>query len=86
LKRLSRRSIVLDVGSNLGYYAVHMAMLVGEDGLLIALEPQPHVFKALLAGVRLNGLGNILPLRLAISRRRGNVRMLISRFSNWSRV
>jgi len=78
--------VVIDIGSNIGYYAFLEALAVGSKGLVVAVEPQPHVFKALLAGVKLNGLGNILPLRLAISRRHGNVRMVISRFSNWSRV
>ena len=86
LERLGRGIVVIDIGSNIGYYAFLEALAVGSKGLVVAVEPQPHVFKALLAGVKLNGLGNILPLRLAISRRHGNVRMVISRFSNWSRV
>lgn len=77
---------MLDVGSNLGYYVVHEAMLAGREGLVIALEPQPHVFKALVTSIKANGLNNVLALNIALSRSPGRSRFLVSIFSNWSRI
>jgi FkbM family methyltransferase len=58
--------VVLDVGSNVGYYAVYEAALVG---------PQPHVYKALLASIKANGLENVVAVRRAVSKASGSLRL-----------
>jgi hypothetical protein len=85
-RRISKGMIVLDIGSNIGYYAVHEAVLVGPKGLVIAVEPQPHVHRALLASFRANGLENYVAVRRALSRTKGSIEFIVSSFSNWSRV
>ncbi|NTI65288.1 FkbM family methyltransferase [Agrobacterium rhizogenes] len=47
---------VVDVGANFGYYSVLLAELVGEEGQLIAVEPNPHAADFLNRSVDLNGL------------------------------
>jgi FkbM family methyltransferase len=43
------------------------ARLVGEDGLVIALEPELENYKLLQENVKLNSLENIVPLPMALS-------------------
>jgi FkbM family methyltransferase len=47
--------IALDIGANFGYFSLLMADLVGPEGVLIAVEPNPHVVPKLRASLALNG-------------------------------
>jgi FkbM family methyltransferase len=47
--------LVLDVGANFGYYSVLMADLVGPNGKLIAVEPNPSAAQAAEASLSVNG-------------------------------
>lgn len=46
----------VDVGANFGYYSVLLAELVGADGTLLAIEPNPHAMDFLRRSIDLNGL------------------------------
>ena len=39
--------IVLDVGANVGYYTIYLAKIVGKNGKVIAIEPDPYSFQSL---------------------------------------
>lgn len=39
--------IFIDVGANVGYYALHLAKQVGKQGKVIAIEPDPDTFQIL---------------------------------------
>ena len=47
--------VVIDVGANFGYYTVLMADLVGPEGHVFAVEPNPVVAALLRQSVTLNG-------------------------------
>jgi FkbM family methyltransferase len=70
---LRRGDIVLDAGASIGDFAVFAARAVGEEGRVIAVEPNPETFALLLENIQLNHLTNVLPVRCALTDRDGSV-------------
>mmetsp|Transcript_55362 Transcript_55362/g.160433 ORF Transcript_55362/g.160433 Transcript_55362/m.160433 type:complete len:249 (+) Transcript_55362:280-1026(+) len=63
-----RREFVVDIGANLGYISILLAMLWGPEVRIIAIEPVPQNFRYLTWNIRVNGLASrIWPLNLAVS-------------------
>jgi FkbM family methyltransferase len=62
---------VVDVGANVGVYALSMARRVGPQGHVFAFEPSSETRALLVAGVRANGLANMRVLSAALSDRPG---------------
>ncbi len=59
-------STALDVGAHIGSIAVPMARLVGPSGQVYAFEPQHVAYRQLVHNLRLNDLGQAVPLRFAV--------------------
>jgi FkbM family methyltransferase len=73
---------VLDIGANIGYYAMMERGLVGASGRIIAVEPASGNIATLRRNVALNGYQNIDFFHMAISDQDGTSELLISPFSN----
>lgn len=58
---------VVDVGANIGTHTIAFAKLVGTEGRVIAIEPQPEVFQLLEENVRANGLRQVERWSFAVS-------------------
>ena len=83
LKRVLKAGMtVLDIGANIGYYAMMERGLVGETGRIIAVEPASGNIATLKRNVALNGYRNIDFFHMAISDTNGTSELLISPFSN----
>jgi FkbM family methyltransferase len=74
---------VVEVGANIGYYALFESRLVGPGGKVIAIEPVPKNVEGLRRNVRNNGRINIEVHQLAIADRNGTLPMYLSARSNW---
>jgi len=61
----------IDVGAHIGRYSFPIAKLLGENGLVIAIEPDSRAFKALTKGIELNNLRNVIALNIALGHRDG---------------
>jgi len=57
--------VFVDLGAHIGKYALQVARIVGNEGLVIAVEPHPENWQALLKACSLNELGNIVALNVA---------------------
>lgn len=68
---------VVDVGANVGYFALSMAQLVGSTGAVVAIEPSLRALQCLHAGVRENGYGDrITVIEAAAGSRDGEARFV----------
>jgi len=82
--RLRAGDVVFDVGANVGYLTVAMALAVGPRGRVIACEPAADAFSRLLANVALNGLENVEPKQVAVARVEGEVAIALAEDSAYS--
>lgn len=59
--------VAIDVGAHTGDTTVPMALACGPSGLVVAVEPNPHVFRVLEVNARLNPgrAAGVLPLNFA---------------------
>jgi FkbM family methyltransferase len=58
--------VVMDVGANLGYHTVALSRLVGPDGHVVAVEPDPDNLRLLRENLRLNGCENVTVVACAL--------------------
>jgi FkbM family methyltransferase len=56
----------IDVGANIGWFTIILSRLVGENGLVLALEPDPRNFQILLDNVSLNQIVNVQAVEVAL--------------------
>lgn len=80
---LKKGDCVLDIGANIGYYALMEARLVDSQGKVYAVEPVPRNIQLLEDNIRLNGYGNIEIFQIAIGKDEGTLPMYISDHPNW---
>lgn len=74
--------IVMDIGSNIGYYAILEANIVGFNGEVIAIEPVYESFKKLSKNLDINNIKNVKLFNLGISNKSGVEEIFLSNKSN----
>ena len=57
---LSPGNVIIDLGANIGYYALMEANIVGNDGYVYALEPSPSNADMLRKNISLNNYDGIV--------------------------
>lgn len=65
--RLGAGDTFVDVGANIGYFAVLGSRLVGPEGRVVAIEASPVFHDRVLQHVRLNGCANVRAVNAAVS-------------------
>ena len=75
---LAKNHVVIDVGAHVGVFTFKASKEVGEKGLVISIEPNPYTFNLLKANINLNETKNVVPIRLALSNKRGNAKLFQS--------
>lgn len=85
-RHVPRDGVFVDVGANIGYYALLASAWVGDAGRVVAFEPLAETFARLLRHIEINGAKNIVPLRLACAASAGTRRMLSFADSGWSHL
>jgi len=73
---------VLDIGCNIGYYAIMELRLLGPDGTLIAVEPSSSNIELAQRNLALNGFSDIEIHHKAVSDTKGTRELFMSHMSN----
>jgi len=74
---------VLDIGANIGYYALMELELIGPTGKLFAIEPSPSNVALLERNLKLNNVRSQVEVRCnAVSNRRAKQKFFLSEKSN----
>jgi FkbM family methyltransferase len=73
----------VDIGANIGYYALMEARLAGPRGRVYAIEPVVQNVKMLMENIILNKYDNIEVYQSAIGASNGTLPMYISDHPNW---
>lgn len=68
---------VVDIGANIGYYALLTANLVGESGRVFAFEPSPDNYSLLTRNIEVNNYKNVTPVKKAISNKTGTAKLFL---------
>lgn len=78
LERAIRPGFVfLDIGANVGAYALFVASRAGPDARIVAIEPQPEIFDRLSFNIRLNAFSTVKALACAIADKAGPVTLFV---------
>jgi len=71
-KEIEPGDVVLDIGANIGYYALLFARHVGSSGKVIAFEPDPRIAVILKRNIAENNYGNVVVVEKALSHENGH--------------
>jgi FkbM family methyltransferase len=80
---LRQGDCVVDIGANIGYYALMEARLIGPQGQVYAIEPAPHNMELLQSSVQLNKYSNVRTFQMAIGKSNGVLPFYLSDHPNW---
>jgi FkbM family methyltransferase len=75
---VKKGDVVLDIGANIGYYTLIFAKLVGNEGRVIAFEPDPNNFALLNRNIDINGYKNVRLIQEAVPDTTGNIKLYLS--------
>lgn len=75
---------VVDIGSNIGYYVLLAATIVGPKGKVLAIEPAVNNHQLLIANARVNKIKNVEFVQCAIGDKDGVSKFYITEASNTS--
>lgn len=83
-RELKEGQVVVDIGANIGYYALLEARIVGTSGKVYAIEPVPGNVEILKKNIELNGYSNVEVHQLAIGGEKGLARLYVRNRRNLS--
>jgi FkbM family methyltransferase len=69
--------VFVDVGANVGAYALFVAAQAGLHARILAVEPQPDVFDRLAYNIRLNPFGTIKAVACAVADKTGELTLFL---------
>jgi FkbM family methyltransferase len=69
--------VFVDVGANVGAYALHVAAQAGPGARVLAIEPQPEIFERLVHNIAQNPAGTVKAIACAVADRDGEVTLFL---------
>jgi FkbM family methyltransferase len=67
----------IDIGANVGAYALFVGQRAGPRAKIVAVEPQPEVFDRLTSNIAFNGLKTVKAVACAVSDKAGEVTLFL---------
>jgi len=86
INELKQDMVCIDLGSNIGYYAVIESNMIGKSGKIFAIEPSPINFPILKLNLENQKKNNFLTYNIAIGDKNEEMEFIISSKSNWSKI
>ena len=86
VREVREGNTVVDIGANVGYYALLEAKLVGDSGIVYAIEPVPETIELLRQNIELNKYTNIKTYQQAIGNKTGIASMYVAEWLNRSQM
>jgi FkbM family methyltransferase len=77
--RITDGFVFIDVGSNIGGYALFVAARAGASARILAVEPQPEVFERLTYNIRQNPFGTVKAIACAVADKGGELTLFLDR-------
>jgi FkbM family methyltransferase len=77
-----RGKTCVDVGANIGLYAMALSRFVGQQGTVFALEPEQKNFDLLMRNRALNNASNVNCVQAAVGATRGTITLAVNPY-NW---
>jgi FkbM family methyltransferase len=74
--------VFIDIGANVGFYALCASKIIGNYGKVFAFEPSPEAFAALCTNISLNGAENIVAVQIALSDSVGPAKLFVDTAHN----
>ena len=75
--------VFLDVGANKGDFSLYAASLVGKDGIVIAIEPDPENCRWITRSIALNKYRQVILREVALSDQAGQATLYRGQKSGW---
>jgi FkbM family methyltransferase len=69
--------VFVDIGANVGAYALFVAAQAGSGARVLAIEPQPAIFERLVTNIRLNPFGTVKAVDCAVADKSGEVTLFL---------
>lgn len=76
--RVTEDFVFLDIGANVGGYALYVAGITGPRARILAFEPQPEIFERLIYNIRQNPFAKVKALDCALADRDGEVTLFVA--------
>ena len=86
LNEIKEGMVCLDLGSNIGYYAIIESNIVGKSGKIFAIEPSPINFPILKTNLENQKMENYTANNIAIGEKDEEMEFIVSKKSNWSKI
>jgi FkbM family methyltransferase len=73
--------VVVDAGARIGTFAAKISSAVGDDGKIVAIEPEPNNYRCLLKNIEVNRLHNVIPVRKMLWSGKQDMRLFLSKYA-----
>ncbi|MFH1170778.1 MAG: FkbM family methyltransferase [Candidatus Vogelbacteria bacterium] len=81
---INDKEVILDIGANIGYYALLESRLTGSSGIVYALEPVSNNYRLLIKNIEINNVKNIKAFKLAAGQKSGEDYIFVANKGNIS--